>query len=380
MRRVVFIKSNLLPISEVFIKEQVLALQNWTPILMGENYVYDGLDLTGIDTIIYNQSQSYFNKKMNKIRDLLYCYNSKMFSSLKKINPDIIHAQFATDGVKYWPTIKKLNKPLVVHLRGNDITIYKEHWYKQSNFSMKLYPRRLLEMSKSDKVHFVAVSEAIRQRAIEYGLPKEKIRTIYSGIDLDKFPVTEIPMIKRPLKILFVGRLIEKKGIMYLLKAFKEVLKEIPQAKLVIAGNGKLFGEAQDFSVQNNLQVEFLGAITHAEVQNELQTTRIFCLPSICAKNGNREGLPNVIKEAQLSGIPVVTSAFGGKTEGIIDGVTGFSFMEKDILTLKGYLIKLLKDDLLSQSMAEKAVAFARERFDMKKCTSNLETFYDSLM
>ena len=67
-------------------------------------------------------------------------------------------------------------------------------------------------MSKSDKVHFVAVSEAIRQRAIEYGLPKEKIRTIYSGIDLDKFPVTEIPMIKRPLKILFVGRLIEKKG------------------------------------------------------------------------------------------------------------------------------------------------------------------------
>ena len=89
MRRVVFIKSNLLPISEVFIKEQVLALQNWTPILMGENYVYDGLDLTGIDTIIYNQSQSYFNKKINKIRDLLYCYNSKMFSSLKKINPDI---------------------------------------------------------------------------------------------------------------------------------------------------------------------------------------------------------------------------------------------------------------------------------------------------
>ena len=90
--------------------------------------------------------------------------------------------------------------------------------------------------------------------------------------------------------------------------------------------------------------------------------------------------MPNVIKEAQLSGIPVVTSAFGGKTEGIIDGETGFSFMEKDILTLKEYLIKLLKDDLLSQSMAEKAVAFARERFDMKKCTSNLETFYDSLM
>jgi glycosyltransferase involved in cell wall biosynthesis len=90
-----------------------------------------------------------------------------------------------------------------------------------------------------------------RQRAIEYGLPKEKIRTIYSGIDLDKFPVTEIPMIKRPLKILFVGRLIEKKGIMYLLKAFKEVLKEIPQAKLVIAGNGKLFGEAH-YAQQKN--------------------------------------------------------------------------------------------------------------------------------
>jgi glycosyltransferase involved in cell wall biosynthesis len=87
-----------------------------------------------------------------------------------------------------------------------------------------------------------------------------------------------------------------------------------------------------------------------------------------------------VILEAQACGVPVVTSARGGATEGIIDGVTGFSFAEKDVATLGERLIKLLLDDDLISSMSRHAARYMAERFDIRHCTKSLESLYEDLV
>jgi glycosyltransferase involved in cell wall biosynthesis len=77
----------------------------------------------------------------------------------------------------------------------------------------------------------------------------------------------------------------------------------------------------------------------------------VFCLPSVTASNGDAEGLPTVLLEAQACGVPVVTSALGGK-EGVVDGVTGFIFPEKDVKALADRLGDLLGNDDLAARMS----------------------------
>lgn len=81
--------------------------------------------------------------------------------------------------------------------------------------------------------------------------------------------------------------------------------------------------------------------------------------------------------EAQACGVPVVTSARGGATEGIEDGRTGFAFREKDIDALESALVRLLSDDPLVARMTVVAQAHVRARFDLRQCTVALEELYD---
>lgn len=381
MKKVVILKNNLLPISETFIKEQVLSFSGWKATLVGDGLVAGGLSLNGLNFDLYSSSkQSWVDRQLSRARKVFNLANPLLVTMLKRHSPDLIHIHFATEAVTLWPSVRIFNKPVVVTLHGYDITTYKEYWYKQHNPISKLYPRRLLKIASYSNVYFVAVSEAIKQRAIEYGIPESKVFVHYIGINLDKFQVSPVPLLERHKRILFVGRLTEKKGVMYLLESFREISKAHPDVELVIAGTGEQLEQAQAFAAKHQVRVKFLGAVSHEQVKEEMQKARILCLPSVTAQNGDREGLPTVIMEAQAVGVPVVTSAHGGAAEGVLDGETGFAFAEKDIRSLTRHLSNLLENDNLAQCMAARSPAFAKERFDIKKCTSKLEGFYDSLL
>ena len=110
-----------------------------------------------------------------------------------------------------------------------------------------------------------------------------------------------------------------------------------------------------------------------------MDEARVFCLPSITANNGDAEGFGLVLLEAQACGVPAVTSARGGATEGIKHGATGFSFPERDIQALEAALVRLLTDDSLATSMATQARRHVEENFDIRRCTASLEDLYDRI-
>ena len=122
-----------------------------------------------------------------------------------------------------------------------------------------------------------------------------------------------------------------------------------------------------------------MGAFSREQAQALLAEARVLCLPSITAESGDAEGLPLVILEAQASGVPVVTSARGGATEGIVDGETGYAFAERDVDVMVDRLVRLLTDDVLAARFSDAGPAFIAKEHDLYWHTAALETLYDQL-
>ena len=382
MKKVLVCRFDLLPYSETFIREQVLAYSSWSPVLVGMRRTASGLPLDGLDVrIMDDPTPTFIAEAYRRLLRLLRIAAPGATARLRREAASLIHVHFATDAVAYWPLIRRLGLPVVITLHGYDIHVYREFWERRLQPSFyKKYPGRLLALASQDRVHFIAVSESIKRRAVEYGIPPERISVRYIGIDLARFHFAGRPICERRRRILYVGRMVEKKGGAFLLRAYARVRATIPDAELVMIGDGPLMDSYTKLATDLNIPVAFLGSLPSSEVKQQIDEARVFCLPSITAHNGDAEGLAIVILEAQASGVPVVTSAGAGAAEGIIDGTTGFSFAEKDIVTLGDRLIKLLLDDELLSSMSRDAPRFMAERFDIRYCTKSLEDLYDLLV
>lgn len=379
-RTVLVYRSSLLPRSEIFIKKQVLSYGAWRGVLVGRLHLQE-LSLDGLEVrFLSGPHPGYIARILVRIGSSFGIALPWIIRKLRRENPSIFHVHFGLDAVDAWPLARTLKIPMIVTLHGFDVAVNPQYWESgNGGFILRRYPKRLVALAKRPSVTFIAVSEAIRSRAIDYGIPPEKILVRYIGIDVKGFEPGAVPIAQRDLRILFVGRLIEKKGLYYLIQAMAEVQKVIPEAHLVVVGDGVLRAELEEYALRLAVNVCFRGAQSNAEVMNELRTARVFCLPSVTARNGDAEGFGLVLLEAQASGVPVVTSASGGATEGILEGVTGFSFPERDVGKLTSLLIEVLKDDVRLSAMSKAARQFVLKKFDLGKCTQELEATYDEI-
>jgi glycosyltransferase involved in cell wall biosynthesis len=136
------------------------------------------------------------------------------------VSHPLLHAHFGVDAITAWPVAKALDLPMIVTLHGYDINICRKWW--EAGYGgrvMRKYPSRLLDLAKEPRVRFIAVSEAVRRRAMSYGIPAEKLRVHYIGVDTKKFAPGDRSVVERERRVLFVGRLVEKKGYEYLIRA-----------------------------------------------------------------------------------------------------------------------------------------------------------------
>ena len=224
----------------------------------------------------------------------------------------------------------------------------------------------------------VAVSEHTRSKLIEYEkLSPSKVIVIPNGIDERKYAVTADHRKKKELgiekhyPILGLGvRLIEQKGVEYLLKAMPSILQEFPKTMLLIAGGGPFQQNLQTMSEKLGIAqaVKFLGF--RLDMPEILSILDIYVLPSIW------EGMPLVILEAMAAKKPIVATKVGGIPEAVIHNHSGLLVPPKDPEALANAILKILKNSNLAASLAENAYNRFLKYFTVKKMVSRYEQLY----
>ncbi len=208
---------------------------------------------------------------------------------------------------------------------------------------------------------WVAVLQAIEPQCRPIALP--------NPIELPD--TNRTPIEKR---ILFLGRLRDKKGVYDLVKAFKGVLGVYPDSKLVLAGDGELDAVAQlanDLGIKD--QLILTGWIAGEAKQRELECADLFVLPSYF------EGLPVCILEAMAYGIPVISTTVGGIPDICRSGVDGILFEAGDIAALQAAILKIFSDSDFKNSLVSSAKGRIQNEFEMNIVLSQLGDVYRNL-
>lgn len=206
---------------------------------------------------------------------------------------------------------------------------------------------------------------------------REKIQLNYHGLDFDVLHDKEDSAAPSPkLDILAVGRLVEQKGFLYLIRALKQLSGV--KASLSIIGEGPLRSEleAEATDLPPGVEVDFLGRLTHQETLKRMAASDVFVAPSVIAKDGDRDGIPNVVLEAMASGVPIIGTSVSGIPEVVLDQQTGLLIPSEDAEALADALRQLANDREKRQTLGANAKALVTERFDMDR---NIDEFLDYL-
>jgi colanic acid/amylovoran biosynthesis glycosyltransferase len=363
MRNVLIFKENSLAPSETFILAQMRALSEYVPVLASLERAHPGLPLPHEPLLLSDCGPwiSDLRAKLYRRSGIAPFFHSKA----KRSHPDLVHAHFASGGRTALPLTRALRVPLIVTLHGNDVTARRRQ--------PDLY-RRLSEEASL----FICVSKFIRDRALEAGFPSQKLRVHYIGIDRELFSPSALPETSQ--RVLFVGRLVEKKGCEYLLRAMQLVQQLHPLCELTVIGDGPLRLSLEALARDLNVGCQFLGIQPTTVIRETLKTTRIFCTPSLTAANGDSEGLGMVFAEAQAMGVPVISTMHGGIPEVVADRSTGLLAPERDYEALADGLSLLLTDKELWQRFHHAGPRHIEQHFDLKTQTALLENIYTQMI
>jgi len=199
----------------------------------------------------------------------------------------------------------------------------------------------------------------------------------YHGIDIADFA----PRKKAPSDgnvILAIGRLVEQKGFEYLIKAcFQLKNKQIP-FRCVIVGDGPLRGELENLARSLGIgeELQMRGTVTQKEIKELSERATVFAAPSVIAKNGDRDGIPNVVIEAMARGVPVVATEVSGIPEVIIDQKTGILVPPHDEIAIAKAFERLFLDQALCAQLARNARCRIEANFDMEKTAVQLRKLF----
>ncbi|MEI6788869.1 MAG: glycosyltransferase [bacterium] len=232
----------------------------------------------------------------------------KTCQTLQDIRPNVILAHFGGAGAAIAPAAQELGIPLVVVFHAFDL------------FMRHVRPTSYTSLWES-KHQAVAVSQHGKARLIELGCPAERTRIIHCGVDISRFPPLKCAT-PRPgtFRLVSIGRLVEKKGFDDLIHAVARLRNVTAQPiRLDIWGDGPrrrhLDTLARRLGVKD--RVNFRGVAANGDIPGILREYDAFVLPSRTARNGDKEGIPITILEAQAAGLPVVATRHAGIPEAI---------------------------------------------------------------
>lgn len=351
--------------SETFIANQIGALSRWRSVHVGREWLADGLPLR-LDCLL---------KKPGRLetwvdRQWGWSPSQVRFTRfVRNTGTVLLHAHFGNNGTTALPYARRNGLPLVVTFHGFDVGKGLE-----GDGLEAVRRREALSRVFSYATVLIAVSDFIGGRLRSLGAPAEKI--LVHRIGIPHHPL--LPAGQPRSGVIFVGRLVQKKGVDDLFRAYASLaggLRE--QHSLSVVGDGPERAPLEALAQELGLAPRWLGWKAPAEVMPLLDGAAVFCGPSKTTASGDVEGLGMVFLEAQSRGVPVVSYRHGGVPEAIEEGVTGLMAEEGDVRGLAGALTKLLSSPLLRDEFGRRGAAWVRERYDIARQTDLLEAIYD---
>jgi colanic acid/amylovoran biosynthesis glycosyltransferase len=293
---------------------------------------------------------------------------------LGKRRYDLVHCQFGTIGLQglRLRDVGAFTGRMVTSFRGYDISQYLQE------YGDDVYDRLFRAGD-----FFLTNCEYFKRRLVTLGCDERKVTVLASGIDCRRFAYAP----RRPdpggrVRIASTGRLVEKKGIEYAIRAVAKLARIGQGIEYNIIGDGPLRNDLQRLIGELNVTdvVKLLGAKRQQEVIAMLDHSDIFIAPSVTARDGNQDAPVNTLKEAMAMGLPVIATHHGGIPELVEDGVSGFLVPERDADAIAEKVSYLIEHSDLWPQMGWAGRRYVEENYNIDKLNDKLVDLYRQVL
>ncbi|MCX8082765.1 MAG: glycosyltransferase family 4 protein [bacterium] len=318
-------------------------------------------------------------REINPVLDIICLI--KLFIFFKKNRYDIVHTHSAKAGILGRIAAKIAHRStVVIH------TIHGPSFYDYQPFLQNFLYITAEKIASFFTDKFICVGEIMKERYLSAGIGNQsRYVVIYSGFDIKPYLEAEKSReesrrklgIKENEKVIgMVGRLFYLKGQEYLIKAFADIVKEYPDVKLLLVGDGILRKQLEDYAREKGIlsKVIFTGLVPPEEIPEYIAVMDILAHTSL------REGLPKAVAQGFAGGRPVVAFDVDGAKELVINDKTGYLIPPKDIVMLREKLLFLLKNSEISYKMGNAGRKIVQELFPVEKMVDRIEKLYMELL
>jgi len=275
---------------------------------------------------------------------------------------DAVLAEFGPTATLMMGVCKQMGIPLIAHFHGFDA-------YRRATLeSFGLHYGELFENAAA----IIAVSRDMQDQLLSLGAPRQKLHYNSCGVDASAFQGAD--PLHNPPTFIAVGRFVDKKAPHLSLLAFKKVFEKIPDARLVMIGDGPLWEACYQMTKAFRLSdvVELSGPRSQSEVASAMQKARAFIQHSVRTQDGDSEGTPVAVLEAGASGLPVVATRHAGIKDAVVDSQTGLLVDEGDIVGMAEHMMRLATDAHLAARLGRAAREWICSEYSMEKSIDNL--------
>jgi colanic acid/amylovoran biosynthesis glycosyltransferase len=265
-----------------------------------------------------------------------------------------------------------LGGELVVAFRGADTTKY------VARRGPRVYARTFREARL-----LLPVCDFLGRRLVQLGAPAERVVVHRTGIDLRRWVYRERrPVAPGSVRLVSVGRLVEKKGIAHVLRALRLLLDRGVRTEYRVFGDGPLRQRLEALAGELGLaeRVSFEGRREQERIREGLDRADVLVAASVTATDGDEEGIPNVLKEAMASGMPVVGTRHAGIPELIEDGVSGLLVPERDEAALAAAFARLAAEPDRWPAMGRAGREKVEREYDIQRLNDRLAGMLETLI
>lgn len=315
------------------------------------------------ETLVKNKALKLYNRVKAFVFKRYNAQELALKQSLKREKIDVVLAEYATTASESINVIKDLKIPLIVHFHGFDASIYSVVSDYKDRYKI------LFSYAK----YIIVVSQRMHKDLLGMGCPKEKL--ILNTYGPNPVFLTLHPNFSKK-QFVATGRFVDKKAPYATIMAFKKAHNKHTDTNLVMIGDGPLLNTCQNLARLLDIEdaVSFPGVLKPEDIRELFENSLAFVQHSIVANDGDSEGTPLSILEAQAAGLPVISTSHAGIPDVVIHNETGLLSNELDIEEMGNHIKYLIENPEIAERLGKNGKKRIVNHFNLKNHLQVIES------